>query len=450
MNETIASASRTDDAARFGPIWLNPGVSRRNALTYFYAAFFTVGMLAFVSFMQPYLLTENLGIPESEQGTATSLLVLPYEFVFLVMIGPVGALADRIGRRPIYVVGFLWVGAALALMPLAETLWQLALMRGFYAIGTVCITAMMATVLADYPQERSRGMMLAGSGVCNGLGAALLVILLSQVPTLLSNMGYDALLSGRMTYWIGAGLAVLTALVISRGLYAAKRAPAHKRQPLARLVARGFGAARTNPRIGLACLEAFIARGDLVVVSTYLSLWAKQAGLENGLTIEAAIARAGTLAVTVSLAQLLFSPVVGYVLDRVDRLTGMAMAMGLAATAYLLVGFSPDPLALIFLPAAIMLGMGESSAILSGAALIGQEADDEIRGSVVGLFNLCGSIGTLIVGFVGGLLVDLWMPGAPFVFVGCINLLIFALAIRIRLRTGYRAPDYRAAPQPLG
>jgi hypothetical protein len=36
------------------------------------------------------------------------------------------------------------------------------------------------------------------------------------------------------------------------------------------------------------------------------------------------------------------------------------------------------------------------------------------------------------------------MPGAPFVFVGCINLFIFALAIMVRVRTGYRSPSYRA------
>jgi sugar phosphate permease len=108
------------------------------------------------------------------------------------------------------------------------------------------------------------------------------------------------------------------------------------------------------------------------------------------------------------------------------------------------VGFSPDPLAAAFIPAALMLGMGESSAIMSGAAVIGQEAKEDIRGSVVGLFNFCGSVGTLVVAVVCGFLFDVWMPGAPFVFVGGINLLILVMAIMVRRRTGYRAPTYRA------
>lgn len=444
MTQPLTTASSDPNALRLGPIWLNPGISRRNALTYFYAAFFTIGMLAFVSFMQPYLLTENLGIPSDQQGRATSILVLPYELAFMIMVGPLGALADRIGRRPIYVAGFLWMGTALALFPLAENLLQLGLLRAFYGVGSACITSMMATVLADYPQERSRGMMLAGSGICNGLGAVFMVGLLSQVPRLFGSLGYDALMSGRLTYWCGTALAVVTALIISRGLKPGKPGKPYERQPLRRLVGQGVSQARTNPRIAIACMEAFVARGDLVVVATFLSLWVKEVGLLAGMSLPEAVAKAGMLAVLVSVSQLLFSPVVGVVLDRVDRLTGMAMAMGMAGTAYLWVGFSPDPLALVFIPAAILLGMGEAAAILSGAALIGQEAKEDIRGSVLGLFNFCGSVGTLSIGVISGILFDAWMPSAPFVFVGFINLLILALAIIIRVRTGYRAPDFRA------
>ena len=34
------------------------------------------------------------------------------------------SLADRIGRRPIWTIGFLWIGAAFFLFPLVETLEQ--------------------------------------------------------------------------------------------------------------------------------------------------------------------------------------------------------------------------------------------------------------------------------------------------------------------------------------
>ena len=48
---------------RLDPVWLAPGISTRNALAFLYAPFFTIGLMSFMSFMQPYLLRENLQIP---------------------------------------------------------------------------------------------------------------------------------------------------------------------------------------------------------------------------------------------------------------------------------------------------------------------------------------------------------------------------------------------------
>ena len=73
------------------------------------------------------------------------------------------------------------------------------------------------------------------------------------------------------------------------------------------------------------------------------------------------------------------------------------------------------------------------------------EASEKVRGAVVGLFNLCGSIGTLTIVFVGGFIYDAWMPGGPFVMVGVINLLVMFGAIAVRRRSGYREPSYIAS-----
>ena len=46
-----------------------------------------------------------------------------------------------------------------------------------------------------------------------------------------------------------------------------------------KLLGEGAVAARQNPRLLVACMEAFVARGDLVVVNTFFALWARQAGV---------------------------------------------------------------------------------------------------------------------------------------------------------------------------
>ena len=136
---------------------------------------------------------------------------------------------------------------------------------------------------------------------------------------------------------------------------------------------------------------------------------------------------------------LLWAPIWGIILDRIDRLSAVALGMALAAVGYIWVGVSPSPIAMAFIPAAIMLGVGEISAMLSGGALIGQEAPVDIRGSVLGVFNLCGSVGILCITLVAGYVFDAWMPGGPVIVVGIINLTVCAVAIMVRRKVGYRS-----------
>lgn len=302
-------------SSKLGPIWLSTGVTRVNLLTYLYATFFTIGFVSFMSFMQPYVLTENLQIPQEEQGGATALLSFSYELVIIFLIAPMGALADKIGRRPIYVIGFLWLGAALAIFPLAQDLTQLVMGRMLFAVGAAAITAMMATVLADYPQERSRGILVAVSGIANGFGAMTLVIVLSRLPVIFADMGYSTLSAGRMTFWVATGACIVSALIVGRGLKPGKPGKQQK-DSLPKLLQQAVRAARQNPRIAVGCLEAFVARGDLVIISTYFSLWATQTGQANGLRLEEAIRTAATFLIIIQGSSVVWAPIWGVVLDR--------------------------------------------------------------------------------------------------------------------------------------
>ena len=165
-----------------------------------------------------------------------------------------------------------------------------------------------------------------------------------------------------------------------------------------------------------------------------------QAGVAEGLSLEEALAKAAMFVGIVQGTTLVWAPIWGFILDRIDRLSAVALGMALAAAGYIWVGVSPSPIAIAFIPAAILLGVGEISAMLSGGALIGQEAPVDIRGSVLGVFNLCGSVGILCITLVAGYVFDAWMPGGPFIVVGIINLCVCAVAITVRKKVGYRSP----------
>ena len=120
---------------QLGPIWLSPGITRTNAITKFWTAFVTVAMLSGSSILQGYILTEHLDIPRSQQGTVSGEISFWVEIVAILLFNPFGILADRIGRRPVYIIGLLFVGVGFALIPFATTYNELLAYRLIFAVG---------------------------------------------------------------------------------------------------------------------------------------------------------------------------------------------------------------------------------------------------------------------------------------------------------------------------
>ncbi len=116
------------------------------------------------------------------------------------------------------------------------------------------------------------------------------------------------------------------------------------------------------------------------------------------------------------------------------------VAMAIAAVGYFSLWVVDDPIGKQMYIAAALVGLGEIFANLSATSLIGQEAPVDIRGSILGLFNLCGSVGILCITVVAGYIFDAWMPGGAFIFVGIVNLAVFVAAFLVRQKVGYRNP----------
>jgi MFS family permease len=184
--------------------------------------------------------------------------------------------------------------------------------------------------------------------------------------------------------------------------------------------------------VALAYACAFIARGDLVVIGTFVNLWGTNAALAAGLDPAAASAKGRLLFAAATTAGLVWLPVMGYMLDKVNRVTGTIICMTLAALGFLFTDMVDDPLdkkSLIFF---ILLGIGQISAFVGAATLIGQEAPKESRGAVVGLFNMSGAIGILFCTAVGGRLYDSVGPHAVFELVGSLSVLVVIFALWVR------------------
>lgn len=421
---------------RFGPVKLAPGYTPFNAGTYVFAAFVTIGMLAFVSFIQPYLLNANLQIPQDQQGRALGILGFCNEIVSLLLVAPIGALADKIGRRPVYSLGFLWLAVGFFLYPLARTFPQLLACALFFSVGVAAVGCMLATVLADTPQEESRGLLVGITGFCQGVGATLAVLLLGGVPQRLAAQGIDAVEAGRVTLGIASALCLVTALVCWLGLKKGSPSQLADQLPLRELLAKGMAAARANPRIWFAYLLQFVSFADRIVIGTFFSARLQQTLIADGVSVTDAVSSARIPYVVANASGLLFAIFFGLLLDRINRVTAGIIAMAIAGIGYIAGGFVGDPRSAWIWPVAVLLGLGQICAILASQTVLGQEAPKDVRGAVFGLAGISASLGILFTTAVGGWMYDVVDQGAPFFLIGAVNfaIMIFGFSVLMRAR----------------
>ncbi len=423
------------EGIKLGFLWLAPGITRGNFCAFIYTAFSTIGLLTFISVATTLVLNTHLHIPTDQQGTISGQLVFATEITQILLFGVVGILADRVGRSHLLAIGMTVMGLSYLFYPFAESIGELTFYRVLYAVGLGTATGMLATITTDYPQDRSRGKLVALGGVFNGLGVILVIALLGKLPEILVGAGFDEVTASYYTHFTSFGCCMIGALV---GWFGLKRGIPVKNEghlPLARLAASGLRAAK-NPRIALAYAAAFVARGDLVILGTFSILWGATAAINQGIDPSEAVSKGRLIFVIASSAALLWIPVMAPFMDRFNRVTTMSISMTIGAVGYLCVGFVENPLDLgTEWPLFAMLGIGQISTFLGAQTLIGQEAPPLQRGAVVGVFNTSGAIGILVSSWFGGMLFDSVAPAAPFVLIGIMNGAVAILAILVRIKS---------------
>jgi len=403
-------------------------------MTLLFACLTGIPFLVIINFIQPFILTEMLNIPHEQQGSVSGYLAIMHEIIVLITVSPIGALSDRVGRRRILGAGYILAAIGLMVYPFATTVLGLSLIRCIYALGASAIVATYSVTVTDYPQEKSRGKLVALGAVLNGLGILALTAIGGNLPAWLTAAGYGPIDAGRLAMALVGSACIVSGIIVARGLRGNDRGRSDApKQPFLELLGLGFGAAK-NPRIAVSYASAFAARGDVVVIGTYVSLWGTQAGMAQGMTAAEGLAKATIVFAVIQTAALVISPFIGILNDRINRVTALVIGMGLAALGYFLFGLQDSPFGNSWMAIAFVLGIGQVSAILAGTTLIGQEADPKITGATLGVWSFCGALGTMMGSLLGGLLFDFWMPGAPFLLMGAANFLVMAAALYVRIK----------------
>lgn len=233
--------------ARLGPIALADGITVTNALTLLLGAFAIAFLLSFLNFVQPYILTEHIGIPEAEQGKISGDLAFYAEIVIILTAGIFGAMSDLLGRRVIFAGGMAVLALTMTLYPLASDYPTLIAFRLIYAIGAAMVGTMLVAVLAAYSAEKDRGKMSAAVGILSILGVLAMISLMAHMPETLRDAGFAALDAGRYSYWIAGAIAAIIALLLAIGLHKKEAGGAEEREGTLASLRTSFRAAQQNP-----------------------------------------------------------------------------------------------------------------------------------------------------------------------------------------------------------
>jgi MFS family permease len=317
------------------------------------------------------LYAASLGGREADVGLIIGVFALA-----AMLLRPIaGDLADRVGRRPLVLLGT----AIFALAPLGyaavRTIPALLATRVFHGVG-MGVAPTAATVIAtDLTAPERRGAAMGVFGLASGLALALGPYLGIELSRRLG-FGVTFLAAAALE-----GLALALAWLLPETRTAGARsgpppaaAPSGRR--LRRAAGRWFSATAVYP--SSLVLALYVSYGG---IASFLPLFAVRRALGNP----------GLFFLVYALASLAVRPVAGRLSDRLGRRCLVAPALVVVAASLVLLGLARSPRALLL--AAALYGTGFGAAQPALLAMAADRAPAGERGRAMGTLYTAWELG---------------------------------------------------------
>jgi len=331
-----------------------------------------------------------------------------------------GRVSDRVGRRPILLLGLFGSAASYLLFGLAwsfPVLLAARAMAGFTGANIGVAQAYVADVTTN--QTRARGMGMIGAAF--GLG----FILGPAIGGVLSRYGVAAPFFG------AAAVTLLNALLaivrLPESLPAERRAEGPARLALADRV-RALFAAGTPRRLKAILTAVFVATVAFAALEATFSLWADARFHLTRQGISYVFAYIGVISV---IAQ---GGVVGRLVPRIGAGRAAALGIALIAAGLAVLAIVPS-LPLLFAPLAL-IAFGHGTASPSLSTLISHQGGPGEQGRLLGANQSLSALGRVIGPIWGGVALAHVGLGAPFLSASA---LAFAAAALLAIVVGAAA-----------
>lgn len=354
-----------------------------------------------------------------------SLVIVVHALGGLIAAVPTGFLVDRMGRRPILIIGPLLVAASSCLIAVAHSFVELLAYRLIGGAAMEMWRQARLAIIADVGRRRQRGRQMSGMVGVEGAGRLV-------GPALGGLLAVSSIRVPFVVHGVLALLAIVPSLFLVRESAPAGTASAD-RQSEDRLDTKAVLAMMLDARYrGFLCAQFFASMTRGVLWGGTLLLYATFA-------YEVGARGLGGLATMSSLVGIPITLSCGYLMDRFGRKTTMvpgflSMALGLfflAANAHWHWGLT------IFIGA--FLWMHASHAVTSGSMqVLGSDmAPAHARGRFFGFWRLIGEVGGLVSPALFGFVAEHLGYSVSFALIGLCSLataLLLAFSVQETVR----------------
>jgi len=330
-----------------------------------------------------------------------------------------GQLSDRIGRRPVLLLGIAGYGLAQLLFGMATSLWLLYGARIFGGILASATIPAATAYVADATNEKERGRGMAWLGTAVSLGAiaglALGGLTAWRSLHLYSRFGHFMIDSFSIPFFAAAALTFLTLIAAFRWLPESLPRRAETTLPSSALTDWRDLRRKIWPLLGISILSQL----GLALFATVFVLYA-QAKLGYG------PAQVGIAFMVCGSLMALFQGLgVGYLSGRVGETVQIAVSFSLMGTGIALLLLVRAPLLVFGTIGLLALGMAFISPNLSSLT---SKRSGSRTGTALGLQNAANNLGQVVGPLLGGALFA-WKAGAPYLLTSASLLVVAAMIV---------------------